>query len=105
MILASENQRDANLDGADKFVSSTGRLSPSANAIIFYHVVCGNNLLPGVGYIEMVFAYCKTQQIALAAVAFVRPCVLPELSAGQSQRGSSQSCMSSFGSISELAIG
>ena len=81
MILASEYQRDANLDGADKFVSSTGRLSTSANDIIFDHVVSGNILLPGVGYIEMAFAYCKTQQFALTAVAFVRPCVLPELDA------------------------
>ena len=63
---------------------STGQLSPSANAIIFDHVVGGNILLPGVGYIEMAFAYCKTQQLALTAVALVRPCVLPELSAGQS---------------------
>ena len=109
----SENQRDANLDGADKLVS-IGRLSPFANAAMSDHVVGGNILLPGVGYIEMAFAYCKAQQLALTAVAFVRPCVLPELSAGRqsgilleiaSQRGSSQSCMSSFGSFSELAIG
>ena len=92
---------------------SSGRLLPPANAVMSDHVVGGNILLPGVGYIEMAFAYCKTQQLALTAVALVRPCVLPELSAGQSgilleiasQRGSSQSCMSSFGSFSELAIG
>ena len=61
MILASEIQRDANLDGADKFVSSTGRLSTSANDIIFDHVVGGNIILPGVEYIEMAFAHCKTK--------------------------------------------
>ena len=55
---------------------------PPANAVMSDHVVGGNILLPGVGYIEMAFAYCKTQQFALTAVAFVRPCVLPELSAG-----------------------
>jgi len=58
----------------------TGRFSPSAIVAMPDHFISGNNLLPGVGYIEMVFAYCKTQQIALTAVAFVRPCVLPELS-------------------------
>ena len=85
MILAKENQRDSNLDGVDKLVSS-GRLSPSANAAMFDHVVGKNILLPGVGYIEMVFAYCKTQQIALTAVVPLRPCVLPELGAGPRER-------------------
>ena len=61
LILASENQRDSNLDGADKLVSSTGRLSTSANDIIFDHVVGGNILLPGVEYIEMAFVHCKTK--------------------------------------------
>ena len=74
MILASENQRDANLDGADKLVF-TGRLLHSANTAMFDHVI--DQLLPGVGYIEMAFAYCKTHQFALAAVALVRPCALP----------------------------
>ena len=78
MILALENQSDSNPNGGDKYVS-TGRMSPSAMSD---HVVGGNILLPGVGYIEMAFAYCKTQELVLAAVAFVRPCVLPELSAG-----------------------
>ena len=77
MILASENQSDSNPKGGDKYVS-TGRMSPSAMSD---HVVGGNILLPGVGYIEMAFAYCKAQQLALTAVAFVRPCVLPELDA------------------------
>ena len=60
MILASEYHRDANLDGADKLVSS-GRLSPSANAAMSDHVIGGNILLPGVEYIEMTFAHCKTK--------------------------------------------
>ena len=60
MILSSEYQRDANLDGADKLVSS-GRLSPSANAAMSDHVIGGNILLPGVEYIEMAFAHCKTK--------------------------------------------
>jgi len=81
MILASENQRVANLDGADK-LASTGELSLSARAAMPNHFVSGNILIPGVGYIKKAFAYCKTQQLALTAVAFVRPCVLPELSAG-----------------------
>jgi len=34
----------------------------------------------------MVFAYCKTQQFALTAVAFALPCVLPELGAGPRER-------------------
>ena len=42
-----------------------------------HHVVGGNILLPGVGYVEMAFAADASRCAVLSAVAFVRPCVLP----------------------------
>ena len=50
----------------------TGRFSPPTNIAIADHVVGGNILLPGVGYIEMAFS-CGGK-LNLADVAFVRPC-------------------------------
>jgi hypothetical protein len=74
---------DLKLDRADKFVSSTGRLS---NAAMSDHVVGRKTTFLGGGHIGIAFAYCKTQQPALITVASMRPCVLPELSAGPRQR-------------------
>ena len=53
----------------------SGILSPSAEALFSDHVVGGGILLPGVGYLEMMFA--ATRRTVLKAVAFIRPCILP----------------------------
>ena len=58
----------------DEAVVFSGALSPSAEALFSHHVVAGAIILPGVGYIEMAFAASSGR--ALAAVAFLRPCVL-----------------------------
>ena len=52
----------------------SGVLTPSAEALFSHHVVGGTIILPGVGYVEMAFAAGASR--ALAAVAFLRPCVL-----------------------------
>ena len=44
-------------------------------------VVGGTIILPGVGYVEMAFAASPGQ--ALTAIAFLRPCVLPEHGRGE----------------------
>ena len=54
----------------------SGALSPSALLLFSHHVVGGTIILPGVGYVEMAFAASSGR--ALTAVAFLRPCVLPE---------------------------
>ena len=56
-------------------------LTPSAEALFSHHVVGGTIILPGVGYVEMAFAASSGR--ALAAVAFLRPCVLPEPGRGE----------------------
>ena len=48
--------------------------------LIMNHVVGGNILVPGVAYIETAIAASGHNNI-LTALAFVRPCVLPGLSA------------------------
>ena len=58
----------------DEAVLFSGALSPSAEALFSHHVVGGTIILPGVGYVEMAFAASSGR--ALAAVAFLRPCVL-----------------------------
>ena len=60
----------------DEAVVFSGALSPSAEVLFSHHVVGGATILPGVGYVEMAFAASSCK--ALAAVAFLRPCVLPE---------------------------
>ena len=65
----------------DEAVVFSGALSPSAEALFSHHVVGGTIILPGVGYVEMVFAASSGR--ALAAVAFLRPCVLPEPGRGE----------------------
>ena len=59
----------------------SGALSSSAEALFSHHVVGGTIILPGVGYVEMAFAAGSGR--ALAAVAFLRPCVLPEPDRGE----------------------
>ena len=46
-------------------------------AVISHHIVGGNILLPGVGYVEMAFAADADRRKVLSAVAVVGPCVLP----------------------------
>ena len=46
-------------------------------AVLSHHIVGGNILLPGVGYVEMAFAADADRRKVLSAVAVVRPCVLP----------------------------
>ena len=56
---------------------STGVLSPSAEALFADHVVGGQILLPGVGYLEMMFTASIRRNSAFTDVAFMRPCWLP----------------------------
>ena len=60
--------------GPDEAVVFSGALSSAAEALFSHHVVGGIIILPGVGYVEMAFAASSGR--ALAAVAFLRPCVL-----------------------------
>ena len=72
---------DPQQPGLDQAVVFSGALSPSAEALFSHHVVGGTIILPGVGYVEMAFAASSGR--ALAAVAFLRPCVLPEPGRGE----------------------
>ena len=65
----------------DEAVVFSGALSSSAEALFAHHVVGGSIILPGVGYVEMALAASSGR--ALAAVAFLRPCVLPEPGRGE----------------------
>ena len=58
--------------------TSTGVLSPSAEALFADHVVGGRILLPGVGYLEMTYIANISRHSAFTSVAFMRPCWLPE---------------------------
>jgi hypothetical protein len=64
----------------------SGVLTPSAELLFSDHVVAGNILFPGVGYVEVAFAANLDQASALTAAAFVRPCILPNPSLGTSKR-------------------
>ena len=64
----------------------SGVLTPSAELLFSDHVVAGNILFPGVGYVEVAFAANLDQASALTAAAFVRPCVLPNPRLGTSKR-------------------
>ena len=77
-LLDAPGPQQARLDEAVVF---SGTLSPSAEALFSHHVVGGTIILPGVGYVEMAFAASSSR--ALAAVAFLRPCVLPEPGRGE----------------------
>ena len=72
-LLEAPDPQTSRLDEAIVF---SGALSPSAEALFSHHVVGGTIILPGVGYVEMAFAASSGR--ALAPVAFLRPCVLPE---------------------------
>ena len=62
---------------------STGVLSPSADALFADHVVGGQILLPGVGYLEMAFIANLGRYSAFIDIAFMRPCWLPEPGANE----------------------
>jgi hypothetical protein len=62
---------------------STGILSPSAEALFADHVVGGSILLPGVGYLEMMFNANLDRYSAFTDVAFMRPCWLPQPGANE----------------------
>ena len=64
----------------------SGLLTPSAELLFSDHVVAGNILFPGVGYVEVAFAANLDQASALTAAAFVRPCMLPNPCLGTSKR-------------------
>jgi hypothetical protein len=57
---------------------STGVFSPSAEALFADHVVGGGILLPGVGYLEIMFIASLGRYSAFTDVAFMRPCWLPQ---------------------------
>ena len=57
---------------------STGVLSPSAEALFADHVVGGQILLPGVGYLEMMFIANLGRHSTFTGVLFMRPCWLPQ---------------------------
>ena len=64
----------------------SGALTSSAELLFLDHVVAGNILFPGVGYVEVAFAANLDQVSALTAAAFVRPCMLPNPRLGTSKR-------------------
>ena len=62
-----------------------GKLSLQTLCTLSGHIVGGKVVLPGVGHVELAFASEKlTNQVALSAVSFLRPCVLP--ASGRDQR-------------------
>ena len=77
-LLEAPSPQPSRLDEAVVF---SGALSSSAEALFSHHVVGGSIILPGVGYVEMAFAASSSR--ALAAVAFLRPCALPEPGRGE----------------------
>ena len=61
----------------------SGLLTPSAKLLFSDHVVAGNILFPGVGYLEVAFAANIGRGSVLTSVAFLRPCILPEPRSGK----------------------
>ena len=61
----------------------SGVLTPSAELLFSDHVVGGNILFPGVGYVEVAFAANVGRGSVLTSVAFLRPCILPEPRSGK----------------------
>ena len=61
----------------------SGALTPSAELLFSDHVVAGNILFPGVGYVEVAFAANVGKGSVLTSVAFLRPCILPEPRSGK----------------------
>ena len=72
--------------GVNDTVVFSGALTPSAELLFSDHVVGGNILFPGVGYVEVAFAANLDQASALTAAAFVRPCMLPNPRSRTSKR-------------------
>ena len=64
----------------------SGVLTLSAELLFSDHVVAGNILFPGVGYVEVAFAANLDQASTLTAAAFVRPYMLPNPRLGTSRR-------------------
>ena len=77
-LLEAPGPQQSRLEEAVVF---SGALSSAAEALFSHHVVGGTIILPGVGYVEMAFAASSGR--ALTAVAFLRPCVLPEPGRGE----------------------
>ena len=75
LTLVSDVPMQRTVSRPEESIVSAGILSPSAEALFSDHVVGGGILLPGVGYLEMMFA--ATRRTVLKAVTFIRPCVLP----------------------------
>ena len=61
----------------------SGVLTPSAELLFSDHVVGGNILFPGVGYVEVAFTANIGKGSVLTSVAFLRPCILPEPRSGK----------------------
>ena len=61
----------------DETVVSSGTLAPLVEDCFSHHVIAGNILLPGTGYVEMTFAASFGRFNALKGVMVLRPCVLP----------------------------
>ena len=57
---------------------SSGVLSPSAESLFSDHVVGGQILHPGVGYLESTFVANLGRHSVFTSVAFMRPCWLPQ---------------------------
>ena len=66
---------------SDDAVVSTDML-----ALFSQHVVGDSILLPGVGFVEIALAADTDRHSVLSAVAFVRPCLLPEPRSGTLKR-------------------
>ena len=77
-LFDAPDPQQSGLDEADVF---SGALSSLAEVLFSHHVVGGTIILPGVGYIELAFAASSGR--SLTAVAFLRPCVLPEPGRGE----------------------
>ena len=70
-----------NLQQTDGFQSREqvleGFISPCLHSVLYDHVVIGGVLLPGVGYVELALESTQpTNQAALTAISFLRPCRL-----------------------------
>ena len=59
--------------------SFVGQLSLAAKVALSDHTISDRILLPGVGYVEMSMVHNPAHESALVAVAFIRPCVVPQL--------------------------
>ena len=72
-------------------------------AVLSHHVVGGSILLPGVGYVELLFAAVAGRRAVLSAVAVVRPCVLPAPGRGAASERCTLRCMRREADTFEIA--